>query len=598
MKQFQFAYTDDESFLRELEKIEQWRRDNAARVSLWRIYSIETDVERIEYICDILNQKMPDALYLGCSTSGNISAGALAAANTILTCTVFEHETTRVELLQFPFTEENVSEAVGALKAYCGANPWVRCVELHATMMGMSVQGFCDEMSTLPEDIQVFGGGACNADPYYTTTYVFSNAGRASGHGAMFSNHGIVFLLLGGNDFHSYSTYICGWKPLKRRFTITRANRQLLYELDGEPAFNIYKRFLSVEKGDDFINSTTEFPLMMISDGVEILRNPLVVNDDDTIVMVTDIQEGTDIRLAYGDPQTILNSILHDGQNIADFRPDAIQTFSCAARRVFWGDENVSDETALFHSVAPTSGFFSCSEFLRVGGTLRCFNMTLVFAAMREGEPSDAGAVHAFAENFRNTDSERMSLIRRFVSFIEASTAEFEALNRKLIITSITDGLTGLYNRAEIEKRIRATVNHRAQDGAPDKLSLIMLDIDNFKRINDVYGHAEGDRVIIALADTLRKVLGERDGASFGRWGGEEFMALLPDADVQSATELAEEICREFAAVSYETAGPQTVSIGVIQARDGENADSFCNRVDKALYMAKANGKNQVIQLD
>ena len=591
MKQFQFPYIDDEAFIREIGKIEQWRKDNDARITLWRIYSVETDVERIEHICDILHQKMPDALYLGCSTSGNISAGTLTMANTALACTVFERDTTRAELLQFPFTEDNVSEVVGALKAYCDANPWVRCVELHATMMGMSMQDFCDEMSALPESIQVFGGGACNADLYYTTTYVFSNAGGLS-------NQGIVFLLLGGDDLHAYSTYICGWKPLKRRFNITKANRQMLLELDGEPAFNIYRRFLNVEKGDDFVNSTTEFPLMMISDGVEILRNPLVVNDDDTIVMVSDVQQGTDIRLAYGDPQTILSSILHDGQHIADFQPDVIQTFSCAARRVFWGDKNVSDETKLFQSVAPTSGFFSCSEFLRIGGTLRCFNMTLVFAAMREGEPSGAEVTDAFAEELRSTDSEKMSLIRRFVSFIEASTAEFEVLNHKLMITSITDGLTGLYNRGEIEKRIRTAMDHRAQDGSSDKLSLIMLDIDNFKRINDVYGHPEGDRVIIALADTLRKVLREQDDASFGRWGGEEFMALLPGVDLQSAAKIAELLRREFAAISYETAGPQTVSIGVIQARDGENISSFCNRVDKALYMAKANGKNQVVQLD
>ena len=592
MKQCQFAYTNDESFLCELEKIEQWRKENHACITLWRIYSIETNIECMKHICDMLRQKMPDALYLGCSTGGNINDGSLAAANTILTCTVFERETTRVALLQFPFGEDNVSEVVGALKAYCDANPWVRCVELHATMMGMAIQDFCDEMSTLPADIQVFGGGACNADPYYTTTYAFSSAVDGG-----FSNHSIVFLLLGGDDFHACSTYICGWKSLKRRFRITRANRQLLYELDGEPAFNIYKRFLSVEKGDDFINSTTEFPLMMISDGVEILRNPLVVNDDNTIVMVTDIQEGTDIRIAYGDPQTILNSILRGGQKIADFRPDVIQTFSCVARRVFWGDESVSGETQLFQSVAPTSGFFSCSEFLRIGGTLRCFNMTLVFAAMREGEPRRAEAVNPFSGHFSNTDSERMSLIRRFVSFIEASAADYEELNRKLMIFSITDGLTGLYNRAEIERRIRTTVNNCAQDGTPGDLSLIMLDIDNFKQINDVYGHAEGDQVIVALADTLRRVLSKQHDASFGRWGGEEFMALLPGVSLRKAAELAEGLCREFASISYEAAGPQTVSIGVTQVHDGESADSFCSRVDKALYKAKANGKNQVIQL-
>ena len=597
MKQFQFTYTGDEALFRELEKIGQWRRDNAAHITLWRVYSIETEVARVEHIRDLIRQEMPDALYLGCSTGGNITEGALSSAGTILTCTLFERETTRAELLQLTFSEENVSETVGALKAYCSANPWVRCVELHATMMGMAIQEFCDEMSTLPEGIQIVGGGACNEDPYNSTTFVFSSVGD-------FANHGIVFLLLGGEDFHAYSTYISGWKSLKRRFKITKANRQLLIELDGEPAFNIYKRFLSVQNGDDFINSTSEFPLMMISDDVEVLRSPLTVNDDGTIVMITDVEEGMDMRLAYGDPQTILSSVARDGKTIADFRPDTIQTFSCVGRRIFWGSENVSNEMTPFQGIAPTAGFFSGSEFLRIGGTLHCFNMTLVFAAMREGDPVDTGAGCVFDDSHHGADSERMSLIRRFVSFIEASAAEFEEaneklseMNRQLAIASITDGLTKLYNREEIERRIRGAVEDATHNGW-QAMSLIMLDIDNFKRVNDVYGHKEGDRVIIALSDVLRNVIGGIEASAIGRWGGEEFMVMLPNVRMDDAVVLAEQIRTQFADVTYETAGCQTVSLGVTQARDGETADALYTRVDKALYIAKYKGRNRTVKLE
>ena len=591
MKQFQFAYNSDESLLRELEGINQWRKNNASHAVLFRIYSIETDAERIKHIYELLEREMPDALYLGCSTNGNMLAGSLTADDTIITCTVFERETTRLELLQFPFTEENASQVVRSLREYCDANPWVSCVEMHATIMGMSLKEFGDEMSTLPDDIQVFGGAACNANPYNTKTYVFSSAGD-------FSYHGIVFLLLGGSDLHIYSTFISGWKPLRRKFKVTRASQQILFELDGEPAYDIYRRFLSIENDEDFLASTAEFPLMKDDDGIEILGSLLGVMENNSILVGNDIQEGEDIRLAYGDPNTIFGSILRDGQRIADFLPDTIQTFSCAGRKVFWTDENVSDETVLFHRVAPTSGFFSGSEFLRIGGKLRSFNMTLIFAAMREGEPRDVEVAYAFSAGVDKTNNESMSLIRRFVSFIEASTAEFEELNRKLVTLAITDGLTGLYNRTETERRIRAAIVSRAQEGDPANLSLIMLDIDDFKKINDIYGHSEGDQVIIALADTMRKVIRNTDSCTLGRWGGEEFMVLLPGVEIQKAVELAQELCRTFAGVSYENAGPQTVSIGVIQARGAEDASTFCNRVDKALYMAKENGKNQVIQLD
>lgn len=598
MKQFQIVYENDGAFCEELKKIDQWRAENAAYATLFRIYSDDMDLEHIKHVCDLLDEKMPDAYYLGCTSNANIMDGALTDAHIILSCTVFEYETTQLKVLQFPFMEATVKEDVRALRKYCEENPWVRAVEMHATIMYMSMKEFCDEMSGLPKDIQVFGGGAFNPNLDDETAAVFSK-----GNG--FLEHGIIFLLLGGDDFHTYSTFIAGWKPLTRRFTVTKADKEILYELNGEPAFQVYQRFLSIPKSDKFFSNTLEFPLFMDHGGIDLLRCPLSVNDDDSLVMSSDMAENASVRLAYGDPATILSSIRQDGQSIADFQPDVIQTFSCAVRRAFWGDENVSDETILFSSVAPTFGFYTHGEFIRIGGDMLNFNVTLVIAAMREGEPKNSVPVNIYDGKLDNIENDRLPLIRRFVSFIETTNAELEEANRKLedvnrqlAVASITDGLTKLYNRAEIERQIRSTMEERTQQGALGNLSLIMLDLDNFKRVNDVYGHKEGDRVIVALCDVLRKVIGGVEHSAAGRWGGEEFMIMLPDSDMAQAMQLAEQIRLEFSAISYETAGCQTVSLGVTQAREGESADALYTRVDKALYHAKYNGRNRVVNLE
>ena len=598
MKQFQIMYENDWVFCEELEKINQWRSENAAYATLFRIYSDDMNLEHIKHVCDILDEKMPDAYYLGCTSNANIMEGALTSAHIILSCTVFEYETTQLKVLQFPFREATVKEDVGALRKYCEDNPWVRAVEMHATIMYMSMKEFCDEMSNLPEGVQVFGGGAFNPNLDDETAAVFSK-----GNG--FLDHGIIFLLLGGDNFHAYSTFIPGWKPLTRRFTVTKADKEILYELNGEPAFRVYQRFLNIPKSDKFFSNTLEFPLFMDHGGIDLLRCPLAVNDDDSLVMSSDMAENASVRLAYGDPATILSSIRQDGQGIADFQPDVIQTFSCAVRRAFWGDENVSDETILFSKVAPTSGFYTHGEFIRIGSDMLNFNVTLVIAAMREGKPKSRVPVNISDGKLDNIENDRLPLIRRFVSFIETTTAELEDanskledVNRQLAIASITDGLTKLYNRAEIEKRIRSTVEERAQQGTLGNLSLIMLDIDNFKRVNDVYGHKEGDRVIVALSDVLHKVVSGIEHAAAGRWGGEEFMVMLPSSDMDHALELAEKIRLEFSSISYETAGCQTVSLGVTQAREGESADTLYTRVDKALYIAKYNGRNRAVKLD
>ena len=591
MKQFQIPYKNDEEFLGKLKEIKQWRTSHSGYVTIFRIYSEDMEFEHIRHICDCLDDEMPDALYLGCTTNAIIMDGALSDIKIILTCTIFEHETTQAEILQLPFSEENAAQDVAALKKCCEANPWVQAVEMHATIMDMSMMEFCNEMSRLREDIQVFGGGAFNPDMDDDTAVVFSK-------GNDFLEHGIIFLLLGGEDFHTYSTFISGWKPLKRKFRVTKADREILYELDGKPALDVYRRFLNINKNDKFFSNTLEFPLFLEHGDVDILRCPLAVNDDDSLVMSSDMQEDAIVRLAYGDPETILTSIREDGQKIADFCPEVIQTFSCAARRAFWGDENISDETILFNSVAPTTGFYTHGEFLRMKGDMLNFNVTLVIVAMREGDiPKTGKKVNIAKAQIGNDNNEKIPIIRRFVSFIEASTAELEEMNMRLAVSSVTDGLTKLYNRAEIERKIRNALEERRNQGICSSISLIMLDIDNFKKVNDVYGHKEGDHVIQALSDVLRKTTIGVPSSCLGRWGGEEFMILLPDSNADDAAALAEKIRQEFSSVSYETAGCQTVSIGVTQAKD-ENADALYSRVDKALYMAKEAGKNQVVRLD
>ena len=245
--------------------------------------------------------------------------------------------------------------------------------------------------------------------------------------------------------------------------------------------------------------------------------------------------------------------------------------------------------------IAPSSGFFSHGEFLRTKGNLNQHNVTLVIAAMREGDKDTE-----YKKNIVQAKSlDKIPLASRLANFISATSLELEEMNQQLADmneqlrqTSITDGLTGLYNRKEIQSRIGAGLNYMKEG----KFSLIMLDIDNFKQVNDTYGHQEGDNVIIGLAKILQndQVLGAQT-FSAGRWGGEEFMLLLPDCDIHHAEEIAERIRQCFADTSFQQANSLTVSIGVSQAREDDTLDTLCVRVDEALYDAKQTGKNKVV---
>jgi diguanylate cyclase (GGDEF)-like protein len=135
-----------------------------------------------------------------------------------------------------------------------------------------------------------------------------------------------------------------------------------------------------------------------------------------------------------------------------------------------------------------------------------------------------------------------------------------------------------------------------AKQSAVAPISLVMMDVDDFKKVNDNYGHAEGDQVLIRLAEMLTRIIDQKaPGCVAGRWGGEEFMILLPGYDAAKAEKIAEIIRQEFASIQFSLCKTQTMSLGVTQFISGESADTMAMRVDDALYKAKHSGKNCVV---
>lgn len=176
------------------------------------------------------------------------------------------------------------------------------------------------------------------------------------------------------------------------------------------------------------------------------------------------------------------------------------------------------------------------------------------------------------------------------------NVTEHERLRRRLKTAADTDGLTGLLNRRKIQSRIRKGLAVMKEKGGTR--CLIMLDIDDFKQVNDTYGHNTGDMVLKGLAGILMddELIGTEDFCA-GRWGGEEFMLLLKNSDLAEAKNIAERIRIAFSSMDLGNIPSQTISLGVTQANPDDTVDSLCSRVDKALYKAKKSGKNTVIEL-
>jgi len=195
----------------------------------------------------------------------------------------------------------------------------------------------------------------------------------------------------------------------------------------------------------------------------------------------------------------------------------------------------------------------------------------------------------------RRFPQQLLSLLSILASFA-AMSIDNARLHEKMRSLACTDGLTGLYNHRQFKHMIRDEVTRASRYQKP--LGLVMFDIDDFKKFNDTYGHPNGDKVLVAVAEILQGTLREYDLAF--RYGGEEFIVILPEADLSMALAAAERARRAIEAESgryLDGVGARgvTVSVGVASyPRDGDDDVALFKSVDDLLYQAKGLGKNKV----
>ncbi|MFP4075438.1 MAG: diguanylate cyclase [Halochromatium sp.] len=171
------------------------------------------------------------------------------------------------------------------------------------------------------------------------------------------------------------------------------------------------------------------------------------------------------------------------------------------------------------------------------------------------------------------------------LAIAEAALCFFEATK-----LSVTDHLTDLVNRTRLQQVLEENLMRSRRYGTP--FSVIMVDMDHFKRVNDEHGHQVGDEVLVCLAQVL--VRNTRAVDVVGRWGGEEFLIVAPNTDLARAANLAEKLRTAIANSELPTVGFKTASLGVASYHQGDDCETMIGRSDAALYKAKRHGRNQV----
>ncbi len=203
-------------------------------------------------------------------------------------------------------------------------------------------------------------------------------------------------------------------------------------------------------------------------------------------------------------------------------------------------------------------------------------------------KPGELAAVRDLGDDFALIISAHQ--VSRLNEELKKEREALDAANRYLQEIAFTDSLTGIMNRYRIEHLVQMALANasRYQQG----FSIVLFDIDHFKQVNDKHGHDEGDRILQELVDLLQACL--REGDQLGRWGGEEFLVLLPATPLTGALVFAERMRESVAARDFGLHQAVTISLGVAEWQQGDTLKSLLVRADQAMYQAKRSGRNRV----
>ncbi len=528
-----------------------------------------------------INASFPEAQIVGSVSMGEIVNGTLVEHDIVVNFTLFDHAQVRV--MSYDFRKIDSKQAGRELLAILNADKDVAAVEVISAGFHLDINPFFHEVSKSQRDIVFFGG--------------LADDGSLGQNGMVFAQnttlrHGVVVAVFSGSDLHVQASSSFGWKPLGRSMTVTKMDGEFcLKELDGMPALDVFERYLGIVNNDKFLVESLTFPFYFERNGTVLARHPRRCREDGGVMFGADFRVGEKVRLAYGDPSDIIENAMVLQEKLANFRPEAIFMVSCVARWMLLGSDT-EQELSVTRHLAPSSGFYAYGEFMRNdAGEIMVSNMTLVTIGMREGPGSnEKREIKVEHPKFKP----HRTIMAHLVHLIETTTRELEATNAKLTKLAQLDRLTEVFNRGETEMRLATMLQQSQLSGQP--LAVLMLDIDDFKGINDTYGHEMGDKVIGAVARILREVTRTEEDAP-GRWGGDEFLVIFPDMAAKEGREIAERIRKEVAALDFLPEGRRvTVSIGLAAAAADDTTNELCRRVDRALYEAKrSSGKNMVI---
>ncbi|MBE5910226.1 sensor domain-containing diguanylate cyclase [Pseudobutyrivibrio sp.] len=583
MKQITYHFYNQNELKQIIPSISNDEDYKSASGILMQLYNPRIDIDEPLMLSTITNA-FPTACISGI-TSANIASEDFDLSDhpVELSVTFFKHTT----LVQYDFNMESTSSFVAGrvMNEALESLENLKCLQIFYTSNSTSINVFTKEFSH--HKLPIFGIKAGRNIRLRNNAHVY---------GRQVYPNGFVVIAFVSTKLKLYMDNNLGWQPIGVEMVITKTSGgSIISEIDKKPAIDIYQKYLKVQPNKYFFENVAEFPLIMENGGVKIARVPAAYDENGSIILTSDIETGRHVRLSFATPEQLITLTKQSADDLTDFKPEAVYLFECGNRLRYLKNDYTYEINQYkkagvdFSLVSGYAEIFFTPE--GIGGDL---NSTLVAVGLKEADDGEDVIIttrELSSDDASSTDSNKeIPFVERILAFLESTSKELDTINKELGNIAYTDQLTKIYNRWELGRKIDEFLELN-RHGKP--YGLLFFDIDHFKHINDTYGHDVGDITLRAVVDLIKENL--KEGHAFGRWGGEEFVYLVPDVNEISLVSFAESIRKTVEEICFIPVQHLTISIGATMARADDTLESFIKRADEAVYEAKETGRNKVI---
>lgn len=540
----------------------------------------EMPMEKAIRMKDAVQELFPNARVLAHTCALKMADLRLDTDGVMLTFTAFE-----ASQVEFVTVKGNVSDTASKehFVHFVGARPHTKLIAFFVVGLMDQIGDLFEGFSAIDERIGVFGA--------------FVDAAPMEAHGYIIADDvtmqlGLLAIVFHGKTLDVHMVRNFGWNSLGREIVATRVEGCTVKELDDDVPLKIYERYFGIKGDGDFSSDAALFPLCFEEeDGSISARVPIKIEEGfGELTFGIPIQQGTKFRLAYGDPYRILSKATENAREMTAFSPQAILGISCVGHYLLLGDDVVTEMTPC--TDFPAATVFVFGEVRRVGRRISTAHLNVLLVGMKE-DPGYVKKIQLQTKRVAHLSYNR-KMLAFMAHFIRVSEEELFTANQRLTQLASHDVLTNLLNRREMERLLRNAVARSQEQKTP--LSVILMDIDHFKGVNDTYGHDMGDKVLLSVADAISHTIRGSDAAC--RWGGDEFFIILEGAPLTVAGRVGERIRRTVE--SSEMPFPQNITISVGAATFDSEKDNelrLFKSADEALYQAKKAGRNAVYAL-